>query len=104
MSLLGSIVLAPALSPPATPPIENYAQVWSYCIISLFLLYHPPVLHDHFLVRLVHQILLTRPTLLKNDPFPLSFGLKYSPYYHPLRTKSNPCSTSILASCHISDL
>lgn len=72
-------------SPPATPSILNYVQVWwSYCIISLSLLHHPPVLHDGYLVRPVHQILLTRPSLFKNDPFPFSFSLKFSPYHHPL--------------------
>lgn len=71
-------VLAPVLSPPPcaltashTLPF-NYAQVWSYCIISLSLQYHPPVLHDGHRVRPVHQILLTRPSLLKKDHHPIT--------------------------------
>ena len=58
------------------------------------------MLHDGYLVRPVHQILLRRPSLLKNDPFPLSFSLSFSPYYHPLLTRSSPSSPSIVASCH----
>lgn len=111
MSLFGLTVLAPALSPstpaalPATrrqphPPFLNHEQVWSYCIISLSLLHHPPVLHDGYLVRPVHQILLTRPSLLKNDPFPLTFSLKSSPYHRPPLSKASPSSPPIGASCY----
>lgn len=61
----------------------DHAQVWSYCIISLSLQYHPPVLHDGSLVRACTSNFAHTTKFVEEGP----------PSHHVLVPSSRPTTT-----------